>query len=91
MGSVPNISLSRSTPARAAVSVIDRPPIDAELAALEGLGVEELRLQWRNRWGRLAPAHLSRTLLFRLMAYRIQARVRRSGSADHQNARSSGG
>ncbi len=37
------------------------------------VGLDELRLQWRNRWGRLAPAHLSRALLFRLMAYRIQA------------------
>src|SRR6202158_481528 len=49
------------------------------------LGVDELRLQWRNRWGRLAPAHLSRALLFRAMAYRIQAEA--FGDLDRQIAR----
>jgi hypothetical protein len=80
MSSVPKIA-----PARAPVSVIDRPPIDAELATLEGLGLEELRLQWRNHWGRLAPAHISRGLLSRLMAYRIQADA--FGDLDRQTAK----
>jgi len=73
MCSVSKIARPRSAPVRAPASDVDRARIDANFAALEGLGVEELRLQWRNRWGRLAPAHLSRALLFRLMAYRIQA------------------
>lgn len=51
---------------------------------LERLGLDELRLQWRNRWGRLAPAHLPRALLFRLMAYRIQADT--FGDLDRQSA-----
>jgi hypothetical protein len=72
MGSVSKTATPLSAPAHHLVSVIDRPQIDAELEALEGLGLDELRLQWRNRWGRLAPAHLSRGLLFRLMSYRIQ-------------------
>ena len=49
--------------------------LEAELAELERLSLDDLRLRWRNRWGRLAPAHLSRGLLFRVMAYRLQAEV----------------
>ncbi|MGD0188075.1 MAG: DUF2924 domain-containing protein [Roseiarcus sp.] len=74
-----------SAPARASVGVIDRPQVDAEIEALERLGLDGLRLQWRNRWGRLAPARLSRALLFRLMAYRIQADA--FGDLDRQAAR----
>src|ERR1700687_931917 len=85
MGSVAKLAplWSESTPsiARGANSL----PIYAELQALERLGVDELRLQWRNRWGRLAPAHLSRPLLFRAMAYRIQAEA--FGDLDRQIAR----
>jgi len=84
-GSISKLAQPRSTPARVSVSVIDRPPIDTELAVLQGLGIEELRLQWRNRWGQLAPAHLSRALLFRLMAYRIQADA--FGDLDRQTAK----
>jgi hypothetical protein len=47
--------------------------LEAELAELERLSLDDLRLRWRNNWGRLAPAHLSRGLLFRVMAYRLQA------------------
>jgi hypothetical protein len=47
--------------------------LEAELAELEHLSFDDLRLRWRNHWGRLAPAHLSRALLFRVMAYRLQA------------------
>src|SRR5258708_19120955 len=47
--------------------------LEAELAELERLSLDDLRLRWRNKWGRLAPAHLSRGLLFRVMAYRLQA------------------
>src|SRR5271157_2152337 len=47
--------------------------LEAELAELESLSLDDVRLRWRNHWGRLAPAHLSRNLLFRLMAHRLQA------------------
>jgi hypothetical protein len=47
--------------------------LEAELAKLERLSLDDLRLRWRNHWGRLAPAHLSRGLLLRVMAYRLQA------------------
>jgi hypothetical protein len=85
MRSVSKIAQPRPAPVLPPVSVIDRPQADAELEALEGHGLDELRLQWRNRWGRLAPAHLSRGLLFRLMAYRIQ--VEAFGDLDRQAAR----
>ncbi len=85
MCSVSKIARPRSAPVRAPASDVDRARINAELAALEGLGLEEHRLQWRNRWGRLAPAHLSRALLFRLMAYRIQADA--FGDLDRQTAK----
>lgn len=51
----------------------ERSPIETEIGRLEQASLDELRLNWRNRWGRLAPAHIHRGLLFRLMAYRIQA------------------
>jgi hypothetical protein len=44
-----------------------------EISQLEQDTLDELRLNWRNRWGRLSPAHIPRGLLFRLTAYRIQA------------------
>ena len=47
--------------------------LEAELAELERLSLDGLRLRWRNHRGRLAPAHLSRGLLLRVMAYRLQA------------------
>jgi len=64
--------------AAAAGSVLAEVPptargLEAELAELERLSLDDLRLRWRNNWGRLAPAHLSRGLLFRVMAYRLQA------------------
>jgi hypothetical protein len=64
---------------------ISREQIDAELHALDGVALDSLRLQWRNRWGRLAPAHLSRSLLLRIMVYRIQAET--YGDLDRQIAR----
>ena len=85
MGSVSKIARPLSAPVRAPASDVDRARIDADLAALEGLGVEELRLQWRNRWGRLAPARLSRSLLYRVMVYRMQAEA--FGDLDRETKR----
>jgi hypothetical protein len=47
--------------------------LEAAIAALGNSDIEHLRLQWRNHLGGLAPAHLPRWLLLRLLAYRIQA------------------
>ena len=59
--------------------------LEAELAELERLSLDDLRLRWRNNWGRLAPAHLSRGLLLRVMAYRLQAEA--FGDLDRKTVR----
>ncbi|MGB6537623.1 MAG: DUF2924 domain-containing protein [Xanthobacteraceae bacterium] len=51
----------------------DQEALDVEIARLRDLDVKALRAQWRNVLGRLAPAHLPRHLLFRILAYRLQA------------------
>ena len=47
--------------------------LDAMIAGLADLDVDQLRLQWRNHLGGLAPAHLTRWLLARVLAFRMQA------------------
>ena len=59
--------------------------IEAELARLAVLDVTGLRQRWRRMVGRPAPDHLSRLLLHRLLAYRIQATA--FGDLDRETAR----
>ena len=40
---------------------------------MRGLDLTELRARWHTVTGRKAPAHLPRHLLFRIMAYQLQA------------------
>ncbi len=47
--------------------------VEAEIAHLGDLGLGGLRARWRTATGKAAPAHLSKSLLHRLLAYRIQA------------------
>jgi len=56
-----------------APSASERETLDALVASLSGLNVDQLRLQWRNHLGGIAPAHLPGWLLMRVLAYRIQA------------------
>ena len=51
----------------------DRKAIDVEIARLRDLDVGALRARWHTVFGRRAPAHLPRHLLFRILAYRHQA------------------
>jgi hypothetical protein len=51
----------------------DRKAIDGEIARLRDLDVVELRNRWRTVFGRRPPPVLSRHLLFRVLAYRLQA------------------
>ena len=51
----------------------DRKSLDAEIARLRDLGVSELRSRWHTVFGRQPPPHLPRHLLFRVLAYRLQA------------------
>lgn len=47
--------------------------LDEEIAHLRDLDLKGLRARWRSVTGREAPPHLSRQLLFAMLAYRIQA------------------
>ena len=51
----------------------DRKTLDIEIARLRGLDAGELRARWHTVFRRRAPAHLPRHLLFRILAYRLQA------------------
>ncbi len=47
--------------------------LDASVKSLSDCNMDQLRLQWQNYLGGIAPAHLPRWLLMRVLAYRIQA------------------
>ena len=47
--------------------------IEDEIAQLRELDLRGLRVRWRNAFGKPAPEHLTRYLLFRIIAYRLQA------------------
>jgi hypothetical protein len=47
--------------------------IEDEIAQLRDLDLKRLRVRWRNAFGKPAPEHLTRYLLFRIIAYRLQA------------------
>src|SRR5215470_7540221 len=47
--------------------------IEDEVAQLRDLDLKGLRVRWRNAFGKPAPEHLTRYLLFRIIAYRLQA------------------
>ena len=46
--------------------------IEDEIAHLRGLDLRGLRSRWQSAFGRPAPAHLTRHLLFAVIAYRLQ-------------------
>jgi hypothetical protein len=56
-------------------------PVEDEIAHLRGLDLGGLRARWQSVFGRPAPAHLTRHLLFAVVAYRLQAD--RFGDLDH--------
>ena len=47
--------------------------IESEIAHLRGLDLDGLRARWRSLTGRAAPPHLPKTLLLRVLTYRLQA------------------
>ncbi len=63
----------------------DADAIAAEIAALGELGIDDLRVRWRKLFRKTAPAHLPRSLLLRMVAYRIQADV--FGDLDRETVR----
>ncbi len=56
--------------------------VEDETAHLRGLDLKGLRARWQSAFQRQAPAHLTRHLLFAIIAYRIQAD--RFGDLDHE-------
>jgi hypothetical protein len=65
--------LSATARVRIDPAVPDRASLDNEIAHLRGLDVGELRARWHTVFRRRAPPHLPRHLLFRILAYRLQA------------------
>ncbi|MFL5121315.1 MAG: DUF2924 domain-containing protein [Microvirga sp.] len=59
--------------------------IENEIAHLRGLDLDGLRARWRSVTGRVAPPHLPKTLLLRVLAYRVQAAA--LGDLDKATAR----
>ena len=55
--------------------------VEDEIAHLRGLDLRGLHARWQSVFQRQAPAHLTRHLLFSIIAYQIQAD--RSGDLDH--------
>jgi Protein of unknown function (DUF2924) len=56
-------------------------PVEDEIARLRGLDLGGLRARWQSIFQRQAPTHLTRHLLFAVIAYRLQAD--RFGDLDH--------
>jgi hypothetical protein len=59
-----------------------RTSVEDEIAHLRGLDLGGLRARWQSVFQRQAPAHLTRHLLFAVIAYRLQAD--RFGDLDHR-------
>src|SRR5579872_7009738 len=47
--------------------------MNAEIERLKTLDVREVRIQWRNRFGQMAPKNLPKSLLVRVLIYHVQA------------------
>ena len=58
---------------RVAPALPDRRTLGGEIARLRDLDVGQLRSRWHNVFGRRPHPHLPRHLLFRVLAYRLQA------------------
>jgi hypothetical protein len=58
---------------RIGLALPDHKKLDVEIARLRDLDVKGLRCHWQSIIGRQPPPHLPRHLLFRILAYRLQA------------------
>src|ERR1043166_9682861 len=58
---------------RVGPTIPDRKSLDVEIARLRDLDVGALRSRWHKMLGRRPPHHLPRHLLFRILAYQLQA------------------
>ena len=60
----------------------------AEVAALAPLSVKDLKTRWRDIYGTEPPSRISRELLTRAVAYRLQERE--FGGLDHRTQAAAG-
>ncbi|MCJ2131433.1 DUF2924 domain-containing protein [Methylobacterium sp. E-045] len=67
------------------MAAVISPELKREIEALASLDLGDLRIRWRQHLRTAPPPHLSRTLMVRLLAYRIQAKV--LGDLDRDSAR----
>jgi Protein of unknown function (DUF2924) len=70
---------------KVAPSVVERDSVEVEIARLRELDLSALRARWQTAFRRKPPAQLPRHILFRTLAYRLQAD--RVGDLDQENAR----
>jgi hypothetical protein len=49
--------------------LLRKPSIEEEITVLRDLDLKGLRVRWRNAFGKPAPGHLTRYLLFRINPY----------------------
>jgi hypothetical protein len=61
--------------------ILTKTSVEDEIAHLRGLDLGGLRARWQSVFQRSAPVHLTRHLLFAIIAYRVQAD--RFGDLDH--------
>ncbi|KQO85305.1 DUF2924 domain-containing protein [Methylobacterium sp. Leaf91] len=67
------------------MAAVISPELKREIEALASLDLGDLRIRWRQHLRTAPPPHLSRTLMMRLLAYRIQAKM--LGDLDRDSAR----
>ena len=67
------------------MAAVISPELKREIEALASLDLGDLRIRWRQHLRTAPPPHLSRPLMVRLVAYRIQARM--LGDLDRDSAR----
>ncbi|WP_311274378.1 DUF2924 domain-containing protein [Methylobacterium sp. WCS2018Hpa-22] len=67
------------------MAAVISPELKREIEALASLDLGDLRIRWRHHLRTAPPPHLSRPLMVRLVAYRIQARM--LGDLDRDSAR----
>jgi hypothetical protein len=64
---------------------VDPEAIEAEIDRIRSLGVDSLRMRWRLTFGSMPPAALTKDLIARMIAYRLQ--VEAFGGLDRATAK----